>query len=154
MGMIIPEELMWISEKLHTQDNRMTANPIFLIQGELRIGPIQDGFVSDMMFHDPEILHTYYEDNTDPDKWTELMEQYESATLPDPIMSGGYESVWKTIQTCFTEAGCDRYFRENGHNLGFYHDTRVYVDTLNRNLEMIEIRDFLLGLHDSETKRR
>ena len=44
---------------------------------------------------------------------------------------------------CFTQAGADRYITENRHNMT---DPRVYVDTLNRNTEMVWIRSYLLSL--------
>jgi hypothetical protein len=141
-----------IGERIRTQNNRGTADPVFCIQVLERIGPIDpehsDGSV---YFYDQEMCELYYEDGHDPDEWKRLNVLYcndylGDPSLPDHIVVSGYKEKWITIQTCFTEVGCQAYLELNGHNLRHYFGHRIYVDHSGRNVEMNAIREYLRSL--------
>lgn len=143
--MDINKEIAEISENLKTQDNRSTRDPMFCVQVLERIGSLEPGYGSGTMFYDGANGCEYYSDDSDNSRWHELMYAYENGDdLPDDVGSGNYHEVWLTVQTCFTEAGCKRYLELDGHNLRHYHGVRIYVESFQRNPEMLAIREALL----------
>ena len=90
-------------------------------------------------------METYYHDGFDPDEWKRLNALHDDGELPDDYTAASYIESWRTVQTCFTEQGCKRYLELDGHNLRHFHGVRIYADSFNRNVEMLEIREFLLA---------
>lgn len=143
---VASDSLLAIGEKLRTQDNRMTRDPMFCVQVCERIGPIMPEYGSgELMFHDHHETETYYKDGFDPEKWKELKELHEMGDLPDNITAASYVEKWITVQVCFTEDGCKRHLELNGHNYRHHHGTRIYAESFYRNPEMLEIRAALLA---------
>ena len=141
-----PNALRCIGERLRTQDNRATSCPSFCVQVLVRTGPMLLEFSDgDLMFHDHADCETFFEDGPDPEQWANLKSLLSKQALPERVTAGGYVERWETVQTCFTEVGCAQYLAANGHNLRHHHGTRIYVDSFNRNSEMIEVREFLLS---------
>jgi hypothetical protein len=116
-------ELQLIGERLRTQDNRITQNPMFCVQQKRRIYGL-----------DPR-----WTDNT---VWYRNGEMVEDGT-EENAERVGYLDYWETVMVAFTEGGCNEYLRQNGHNLK---EPRIYVESFNRCPEMIAIRDFLMSL--------
>ncbi len=143
-------ELKAIAENLRTQDNRCTANPVFCVQGLERIGPLIVGHgTGDLAFYDRDDMESIYHDGPDPKRWELLESQHDDDDLPDHILPFSYMEKWFTVQTCFTEAGCQRYLDQDGHNVRRqYHEVRIYADSFNRNLEMLEVREHILNHTD------
>lgn len=140
------DKMAAIGKLLQTQDNRSTRHPMFCVQVCERHGPIMPEYGNGkMMFHDHSEAETYYKDNCDPERWTELMELHEMGDLPANITAACYIEQWRTVQVCFTEDGCNRYLEQDGHNLRHFHGVRIYAESFARNLEMLEVRDFLLA---------
>ena len=147
------DPLLAIGDHLRTQDNRCTANPAFCVQVLERIGPIMLEYGSgEICFFDHEQCENYYKDGFDPERWEELHALHEIGHLSDNITASSYVEKWITVQTCFTEAGCKRYLELDGHNLRQYHGVRIYAESFNRNVEMLEIRKSLLA--NAEVSRR
>lgn len=141
-----------IGARLRTQDNRSTADPAFCVQVLERIGPIMDGYGSDeICFHNHEECETYYYDGFDLERWEELKKLHDDGELPDEYTASSYVEKWITVQTCFTEEGCNRYLELDGHNLRQYHGVRIYAQSFHRNVEMLEIRNFLMGNTTAKT---
>lgn len=138
-------ELHDIGQQVRTQDNRCTADPIFVVQGLKRIGPIMPEYSVDrLMYHDWQETETYYHDKPDPEKWAELDRLNKDGRLPSGVTAGGYIELWEDVQWCFTELGCKQYLEKDGHNVRrVYDDVRIYAKCLRRNSEMISIRNFL-----------
>lgn len=140
----IPDNIKAIGHQIHTQDNRCTANPAFCVQVLERIGPIMLEYGNgEICFHDFYQCETYYHDNCDPKKWKKLKKLEDDGELPDRYIAASYIEKWITVQTCFTEEGCKRYLELDGHNLRHYHGVRIYAESFNRNVEMLEIRKFI-----------
>jgi len=137
-----------IAENLRTQDNRCTANPAFCVQVMERIGPMLTEYSDVLMYHNHEQCETYYHDRPDPEEHARLKALDDAGDLPDNITAGGYVEKWKTVQICFTEAGCNEYLARDGHNLRHYFGVRIYVESFHRNTEMLAIREALLANSD------
>jgi hypothetical protein len=128
-----------ISERLKTQDNRCTMNPMFCVQMKVRDVGYDAAYSDKICWHDSANDETIFDD--------------EIATLGRPDGSVwdefGYVDRWETVMVAFTEKGCEEYLRLDGHNvrsLAHNGEVRIYVQSFNRCPEMIEIRETLLAL--------
>jgi hypothetical protein len=126
----VPPEIVAIAERLHTQDNRITDNPLFAVQQMRRVYGVdadyRDGFV--WVDYDGE-----------------LCEESPSARKV------GYVDRWEFITGCLTEQGCKDYIKANGHNL---HEPRIYAYGSYRNAEFIALRKWLMSLHPGITEQK
>lgn len=127
--------LQSMGENLRTQDNRITAHPIFLIQQKIRDYGYEEDYATDFdwMFDDESI---------DDEKEIESLNEKESNgdEIPEGYYRVGYKTRWETVQPFFTEKGAIDYLAINSHNL---HETRIYVDSAYRNAEWQAVREFL-----------
>ena len=114
-------QIFEIGERLRTQDNRITQNPMFCVQQKRR----QHGIDRRCADHTVWIL-----DGEECEPGTRGAEEW------------GYRDYWETVMVAFTEGGCNEYLRQNGHNLS---EPRIYVESFNRCPEMIAIREWLLA---------
>ena len=130
-----------ISERLLTQDNRCTAEPMFCLQIKVRdVG------------YDPQ----YADGNT---VWIDMQSgDYEEV---EPETEGaeeyGYKDRWETVMVAFTEEGLNDYMRQEGHNVkarAHNGETRIYVESFRRCDEMTRIRQFLMSNAPHEAERR
>jgi hypothetical protein len=125
-------DLLDISERLRTQDNRCTSSPMFCLQIKVRdIG------------YDPH----YADGNT---AWIDMQSgDYEEV---EPETEGaeefGYKERWETVMVAFTEEGLNDYMRQDGHNVrcrAHNGETRIYVESFRWCDEMTRIRQFLMS---------
>lgn len=116
--------LLAIGERLRTQDNRCTQNPMFCVQEKRR----EYGL-------DPRWTDNHVWVDTSGDDFDV------SATAKEGYERTGYKDSWHTVMVAFTEAGCKEYLLQNGHNL---HEPRIYVESFNRCPEMLAIREWLM----------
>lgn len=112
-----------IGERIRTQDNRCTMNPMFCVQEKRREYGIDPRWTDNHVWLDQSTGDTVI--SKKPKKG------YEKT---------GYKDSWHTVMVAFTEAGAQEYIRQDGHNLG---KTRIYVESFNRCPEMIAIREWL-----------
>lgn len=122
----VPPEILAISERLHTQDNRITQDPLFAVQQKRRIYGVEDGYRDGVVWIDDE-------GNESPDG--------------GPFKRGsrkvGYIDIWEFVTGCFTEQGCKDFIACNGHNLN---EPRIYAYGSYRNAEFIALRKWLMSL--------
>lgn len=132
-------KLKEIASNLKKQDNRCTSDPIFLVQEQVKVWGVDPDIYDDavMYFRDTNDGESIYETKE------ELGEFVRYGGDTDDLEKGYYILEWKTVTSCFTEKGAEDYIAANKHNLG---KTRIYVDSLWRNAEMIAIREYLLTL--------
>lgn len=138
----IPPELRAIGELLRTQDNRVTDQPMFIVQ-EKRI---VIGFDPDYSQGDEDIV--WWIDDCQYFMGDELFEKMERAyeetsDIPENWHRHGFTTEWVYVTACFTEQGCKDYLAKNGHNLK---EPRIYADGSYRNAEFRLIRDWLMTL--------
>ena len=106
----------------------MTQNPMFCVQEKRRT----------------------YGMESDERVWFDWEEGHECNPPEDPenppegVEHIGFHDQWFTVMTALTEAACKQYLRANKHNHG---ETQIYVESFNRNHEMVALREWLLTLH-------
>ena len=131
-----------IRHNLHTQSNRSTMHPIYVVQrecknfGENLNNPDGHGFVRPSWDYEVATGLTH-------NRLTLLWDDYSGRKIfgQEYWQRYEYEIFWQDVQWCFTEKGAEDYLKANGHNLG---KTRIYVKSLNRNAEMIAVREMLM----------
>lgn len=125
--------LLDIRERLKSQDNRMTANPMFCVQIKVRDVGYDPPLCEDTCWLCPVSGDVAYGSKPqDGGEWFEY----------------GYMDRWETVMVAFTEKGCDEYLKLDGHNVrrrAHGGEVRIYVDSFNRCPEMIRIREALIG---------
>jgi hypothetical protein len=139
--------LLAIAENLRTQDNRITANPIFLVQKKVRTY----GFDPD--YDDTgEFTVWRHQDGAEADaEEAARLDALDDAggELPEEWSRTSFQDSWETVQPFFTEDGAKEYLRINGHNV--HGETRIYVESGWRNAEWETIRELLLSLGANAT---
>ena len=133
-----------IGKLLRSQDNQATDAPIFIVQEKRRFYGLDPDYADDSDIIWIDSPNDYVE--ATPEEHAELEAKYENG---DPIDDGwtrtAYKDEWRFVTACFTEEGCRKYLRVNGHNL---RETRIYVDGSYRNEEFRAVRAFLISLAD------
>lgn len=124
--------LFAIGERLRTQDNRCTADPMFCVQVKVRDVGFDSAYAEQYCWHDGANDETIYDDDKnfkepEGDEWDKF----------------GYRDRWETVMVAFTEAGCEEYIRQNGHN--HRGEKRIYAESFRRCPEMLAIREFLMA---------
>lgn len=125
-----------IAQELQNQDNLATAEPLFLVKQLERVWGVDAGYTDKFAWLD--------EDNTETgaelDALLDANELKKAAELGYKRV--GYIEVEAYVTACFTRSAAERYIEENQHNLNH---PFVFVDSLNKNHEMIFVRQQLLA---------
>jgi len=127
--------LKTLAHNLSTQDNRITQDPVFVVQQKRTIYGIDPDYTENIVWINvandselatPEEVELLESEAMDDDGWTKT----------------GFYEWWEFVTCCFTEAGAEDYINANGHNLN---NPRIYVESAYRNLEWIKLREYLKG---------
>lgn len=121
----LPPAIAAIAERLHTQDNRITAHPLFAVQQKRRIYGLDADYRDGTVFIDDEGI-----------------EFAECDSVEHGCREVGYRDTWEFVTGCFTEQGCKDYIAANGHNLN---EPRIYAYGSYRNAEFIALREWLMA---------
>ncbi len=126
-------------QELHTQDNLGTADPLFVVFEKERIYNIDDG--DGYEWRSAEDWNEADEEGAIAlEKLVDALEE----TQLDGVkyVKSNYIERDRFVTACFTRKGAEDYLAVNGHNL-----TRpfIYVSSLHRNQEMIEVRKHLMA---------
>ncbi len=122
-----------IGERLLTQDNRYTAEPMFCVQIKVRDIGYDVAYGEEYCWRDSANDLTIY--NDDPD--------FKEEPEGDEWEQFGYVDRWETVMVALTEKGCEEYMERDGHNLrrmAFRSEIRIYVESFHRCREMIDLR--------------
>ena len=149
----IPDFLLDMSKRLHTQDNRMTADPLFCVFEKQQI-VVPESMSYDYICWFSQDSYCDADDET-VNKLEELREDLGSYCWhDDEIELDGelwrrcaIEEIDKFVAAALTEAGAQEHIEMNGHNL---RRPFIYVTSLHRTPEMIKLREWLLSLTESE----
>ncbi len=128
-----------IGELINMQDNRMTDQPMFIVQEKERIYGMSEGHVSDYEWYNHEMADIEHDE--DEIKLLDTLD--ERGELPDRVEKAYYIDKWMFVTACFTEQGCKDYLRANGHNHGV---TRIYGWHSHRNAEFQAVRNHLMSV--------
>jgi hypothetical protein len=134
----IIDRLKYIQQELKTQDNRYTADPIFLVQEKERIWGMDSEYVDDYVWYNTE--DQCEADEEEAKEFDRLDDEIEN--IPSAWSKCWYFDKWIAVQSFFTEKAAQdyidsQYYRHRG-------ELRIYADSLYRNDEMKFIRDYLL----------
>jgi hypothetical protein len=134
----ISVDLKTIAERLHTQDNRCTADPIFVVYEKRRLYGIDMDYSENIVWID-----SYNGGREADEKKTKALERYYERyrQYPDGWTKTAYEDENRFVTVCFTEASAQAYIDKNKHNL---ERPFIYADSLYRNHEMIFVRNYLM----------
>lgn len=141
--MTLPAWLLDLSTQLKTQDNRITSDPIFLVQQKRRIYGLDPEYAEEYEF---EWLHE--DEGYGPDEYVQLaLEAWREAGGQEdmPYRRLAYLDTWEFVQCFFTNQAAQDYIQINKHRLN---EPRVYVDSGYRNHEWIQLRRFLSSISD------
>ena len=146
----IPNSLLQIGKLLREQDNRATAEPMFIVNGdEVVAAPLNN--CDHRIWFNLETGEEASEDdcvelerigNTLLSKATK-----EDLDFFDKHEERGAVTLNRFCTASFTENGCKDYIKANGHNIT---NPTIYAESFYRNREMITIRKFLMSLPEPE----
>lgn len=126
-----------IAERLKTQDNHATREPLYLVQQRRRMTGLDPRFSGELTW-----WNSPNQCEATPEEFERLEAAYqESYEEPDDWIRSAYVDTWEFVTVCLTEAAARAYIAANAHNLT---DPRVFVDSAHRNDEMIAVRRMLL----------
>ena len=145
----IPQALRDIAANLAAQDNRITRDPIFLVQKKERQIGLDTDYCGDIIWINSAQDGEEVTDRAQIERLEELdtksyLSKKEEEEFSDYLKTG-YLDRWETVQPFFTEVEADRYIAANRHR----HDgeLRTYVEWGGRNPEWMAVRNFLLSLN-------
>jgi len=129
---------------IDTQDNRCTAEPIFLVQEQKRIY----GMDPEYSGQDTVWLDCLNDSEELTDAEAQVLEERYLETLEEPenFVRTGYIDQWEYVQPFFTEEAAQNYIDMNKHR---HDELRIYVDSAYRNYEWQMIRALLLSMKKS-----
>ncbi len=133
-GSEVHQSIAQIGELIRTQDNRITDQPIFIVERQRTEWGFSTEYSDEYKWLNPE------------NDYEEADEEF-AAELDEAEGMIGWEKVyykhyWEFVTACFTEQGCKDYLSRNGHNLG---KTRIFACGSYRNDEWQIVRKFLMS---------
>jgi len=132
-------EIEKIGELIKTQDNRITDQPIFIVQQKHREWGYDSAYCDDYKWLETE-SGDYCEADEEIIEELEIKEN-ELFESTKPYEKHYYKDHWKFVTSCFTEQGCKDYIESNGHNL---REPRIYAEGSYRNEEFRAVRNMLI----------
>jgi hypothetical protein len=135
----MPTDLPTIKKCLETQDNRITAHPMFIVQQKRKISSENS---DEYEWVDDEWCEVDAKKSAALDRYYERFDR-----APEGYTRHQIAIIWEFVTACFTEQGCKDYIACNGHNL---HEPRIYVESAHRNAEWQFLRAHLMGIEFPE----
>ena len=137
-----PSELSALREELRTQDNRFTADPLFVVFEEHRVYGVGPEYTDDFEWFQADD-HSIAADSDE----VKILERLRADGRPLSIggfdfVRIGYKAVRKFATACFTRKGAEDDIARQGRNLVNPH---IYVESMYRNEEMIALRNHLMS---------
>lgn len=139
---VLPAFIPEISVRLLTQDDRITADPLFVVF-QKREMVVEEGYDHDRIaWYDSEDCEEVFGQHAD-----ELEAKFQAGKyVLKRFRRVAMKEVDEFVTACFTEQGCKDFLAINGHNLK---KPFIYAASLYRNREMIDLRNWLMLPHGS-----
>lgn len=134
------ETLRKIGILITTQDNRITDQPMFIVQQRRRMYGLDTGYCDNFIWLCSE--DEYNEASAEEADALEA-EYQDTGRAKDGWQRTGYIDQWEFVTACFTEQGCIDYLKLDGHNLN---EPRIYAEGSYRNEEFRAVRNSLIAL--------
>lgn len=140
-----------LRNELRTQDNRITCDPLFIVQQERVVWGFDDSYADDYKWvFKEDVDHDADEDSIDELVREQFAEEHGHESPEDEELDPEdygwkkvyYKKHWEFVTAHFTERAADLYLAQNSHNL---HNPRVYVTSQNRCYEWNRIRKTLMA---------
>lgn len=153
----VPDPLLEISRKLHSQDNQWTSHPMFEVRKRLQIHGVLADCAESWVWLDEEVC--LVTDQTLIDSLDRHVEEhgfdFEYEVMDKENETSYSRSYYRTKEvtvdgaTFFTRDAAEAYIKANQkrHNEALY----VFVESGWRNPEWQQVRDFLLSLTNPTT---
>lgn len=147
---VIPQALRDIAANLASQDNRCTADPVFLVREKVRITGMDIDYSDNYIWVNSA---NDWDEVTDPQEIERLedlefrrdiLSEDEAAEFSDYVKTS-YQDYWRPVQPFFTEAAAEAYIRCSSHR--HHGELSIFVDWAGRNPEWKAVRNFLLSLN-------
>ena len=140
------------ASSIRTQDNLGTANPAYCVKERTRHFGIDDNY----QYDDYEWFCSEQQEGIDcNDDMYDAFNTIAAYTGENEVNMNGdtYQKCYyldgeSTVTICFTREQAQRYIDENRHNLK---NPFIYVESFNRNPEMIAMRELLICLAENPT---
>lgn len=119
-----------IGARIIDQDNRCTCSPMYCVQRLVRDVGYDPAYT-----HETAWIDVASGDYEEVPPGTEGAEEF------------GYKDRWETVMVAFTEAGCEEYLAQDGHNVrrrAHNGQVRIHVESFQRCDEMTAIRKALI----------
>lgn len=136
------DQLSKLRTELQTQDNAITADPLFVVFQEERIYGVSQDYQTNGYMWVGEDDSSVTADDDEAKVLDKLLDDDRELSI------GGvtYQRVWyrivpRFVTACLTRKGAENYISRNGHNLT---KPYIYVESLHRNEEMIALRNHLM----------
>lgn len=120
-----------MAERLKTQDNLCTADPIFLVQQRRRIYGLDPDYSDKVVW----MSDGYEVEEEEAKKYEETYKNGDDT--PEDAIRTSYEDTWEFVSCFLTRQGAEDFIANQKHNLT---DPRVYVDSAHRNSEWKALR--------------
>jgi DNA-dependent RNA polymerase auxiliary subunit epsilon len=135
--------LLDLKDRLHTQDNRCTREPIFLVQSKYKKTAINENG-SEVEYIEC-MSGDYCSYDSEEEMLNSLIEDGYDVTDVDDIQyyTHWFDYDWETINSHFTEAGAQAFINRKKHD---YSELRIYGDSLVYCAEMTTLRDILMKI--------
>lgn len=133
----VPPKIAAIIELLHTQDNRITAHPLFAVRQKRIVYGLHEDYATEHRWVDGD-----GECCEEDAKRYEAMDET-GEEIPDGVRRLGLIEKWEFVTGCMTEQGCKDFIACNGHNLN---EPQIYAYSGYRNAEFIALREWLMSL--------
>lgn len=113
-----------------------TSDPIFLVQQKIREYGYSEDYTGSFEWFDSE-----QQENVEGDRAKRLTAlENNLRDVPEKYVRIYYQERWEFVTCCFTREGAEAFIKKQKHNLK---ETRIWVDSLYRNQEMIDVREYL-----------
>lgn len=132
-----PDWLLEMGERLRTQDNRITADPVFVVR-DRRIEVVHEDFDHEgywVVSEDWE-YRTFFS-----------LEEFDETKVGDEMMVYPVSRRRVPVQTFLTERAAQDFIARNSHRLD---DPDIYAESLHRNTEMRQLRRWVMSLRRAE----
>lgn len=126
-----------MAERLRTQDNRCTAEPIFLVQQRRRIYGLDPDYSDKFVW----MQDGYEADEEEAKKYEEAYQNGDYT--PEDATRTYYEDTWEFVSCFLTHQGAEDFIKARSHELT---DPRIYVDSAHRNGEWKALRAYFLEM--------
>jgi hypothetical protein len=132
-------DLKKLAHELNTQDNRITANPLFCVEQKRRVYGLGHEYTDNFIHQWKDDPGYFWE--TEKEALKALEEGgYGEENYDDYIDKVGYYEYWDFVTAHLTEKAAQRYINENKHNLN---EPRIFVSSQHRCHEFNDVVEYL-----------